>query len=255
MKIFAMCPIYDDVQWLQETIEGAYPEVDRIYLFVADKPWHGQPRRPGAVLRAMKAISQLSDPDLKIEILHDIWPNEETTRNEAMRIFREAGADYCMFLDSDEIWDPDDLRRARAIISAGLDVQYWYIHWYVYWKTREYRIAHEGCPLVFVKLDGQTKIQWLRAQIPGNRQTMDRTVASIHHMSYAHSDEEIRNKIANFQGAYGVNGTNENWFELVWKAWDQDHDLRNLHPVRGDAKDFECAVRVTEAELPPGLRR
>ena len=249
MKIFAMCPIYDDVRWLKEAVEGAYSVLDRIYLFVADHPWHGASPRDGAIEKTRRAITSLADPDHKIEVVADIWPNEETTRNEAIRIFREAGADYCMMLDSDEIWSSVDLDRMKRVIAASPEVQYWYTHWYIYWKDRLHRIEHGGTPLVFVKLDGQARIAWLRTPLQGGiSHTID---AAMHHMAYVRTDEEIQNKVRSITAAHG---TANDWFERVWKGWDLNHDLEDLHPVPSAAADFKRAVAITENDLPPALR-
>lgn len=246
-----MCPIYDDVAWLRETVDGAYPEIDKLYIFLSDHPWHGAPRRD--IRAAMRAICDLPDPDGKIEVLHDTWPNEESTRNAAMQICRECGADYCMFLDSDEIWDPAALVRVKAVIAAKPDVQYWYTWWTIYWKNRLNRVEPQFCgtPLVFVKLDGKTKIGWLRTPSPGGiRCTVNSEVGALHHMSYVRSDTEMRNKIRNIQVCHGVA---HDWFERVWKGWEKNQRLENLHPV--DPSAFRHTVSVAKRDLPPALRR
>jgi hypothetical protein len=72
----------------------------------------------------------------------------------------------------------------------------------------------------------------------------------LHHMSYARTDAQIFRKITTFGHAHEVV---PDWYENVWRKWDEDHSLQNLNPCWPAA--YRQIIEQPYAALPPIIRR
>jgi hypothetical protein len=141
--------------------------------------------------------------------------------------------DYVLMLDSDELLLDDDLHtlkelcenRAPAVISVRL---------HTYWKTTEYVIDPPEVGTIKVVLRRDVRMVGVReVEAP-----VHDTDIYCHHLSYVRSDEEVREKIRLSGHAHEIH---PHWFERVWKGWDNNPALENLHPVHPSA--YRRAVR------------
>ena len=127
----------------------------------------------------------------------------------------------------------------------------WRIWWYTYWKSAHYRIdpPEPYNPSVLVKL-GYGGFAETRNIASANPAVIPPTIAMCHHMSYARSDELILKKHI---AAPGHSQTMiDGWFENVWRRWDSDPTLTDLHPV--NPAHYQRAVRQAPQLIPEILR-
>lgn len=240
--------VYDDDSWLGDSFASVYDACTSVLFLVGDEPWHG---RPTSNTRTLEVIAQLPDQARKVRVIRGAWATETEQRNAGLEILREAGVDYCFVVDADEIYDEAALARMMRFAAGHPEVACWHMTWDTYWKSHEWVIEPREPfkPVVFVKVGAARFIE--HRNVGGEAHALvPPDVGFCHHMSYARTDEQVLKKITTFSHADEIRG---GWFEKVWKGWDQDHALRDLHPTHPPA--YGCAAARSADALPPVLRR
>jgi glycosyltransferase involved in cell wall biosynthesis len=224
-RFAAVCCIYDDDSWLAPTIESVYEACDSIWFLIGERPWNG-PATDQAPLIAR--IGALPDPAGKIRIVRGDWTDEHTQRNDGLRLLAEAGIDYCLVLDADEIYDPAEIQRAMAVARENPQIDCWNVSWFTYWKSFRYRVdpPEAFTPAIMVRVGTGTFVE-ARVYRTGRTATFPREVVMCHHMSYARTDEQIVRKISTFSHAKEIVA---GWYENIWRRWDADPTVENVHP-------------------------
>ncbi len=247
-RFAAVCCLYDDDSWLAPTVESVYEACDSIWFLVSDTPWNGEPTEQGHVI---ERIRQIPDPAGKIRIVQGQWPDEASQRNEGLRLVAEAGVEYCFVLDADEIYDPDQLQRAMAIVRENPHVDCWRLSCFTYWKSYRHRVDPPEAitAAVFVRT-GTGRFVENRKYEAERHMVLPRSIVAFHHMSYARTDAQILRKITTFGHAREVV---PGWYENVWRKWDEDRSLRNLNPCWPGA--YQRVVDQPYEALPPAIRR
>jgi GT2 family glycosyltransferase/glycosyltransferase involved in cell wall biosynthesis/Flp pilus assembly protein TadD len=240
--------VYDDITWLTESMESIYYSVDALYFLISDRPWFGQ---SADNTNTLECIRKFPDPLNKISIIQGTWANETDQRNAGLDILKEKGFAYCFAIDADEIYDPVHLQRMMDLVSRQPDIDCWHIALDTYWKTYRYRIEPREPlkPPVFLKT-GESRFIQNRLADGKNHGIIPSDIGICHHLSYARNNEEVLKKITTFSHAHEVQ---PGWFENIWKKWDTDHALSNLHPTHPEC--YQRAVEQSYAALPPVLKR
>jgi len=244
----ALCCLYDDCRWLEASIASVYPECDRIYFLVSDRPWSGPPRDISATFAA---IGNLADPDGKFTIIRGSWQTEAEQRNAGLEAMAASGIGYCFVLDGDEIYDSAELHEMKLAVFRAPEIECWHVTWFTYWKSERFRIEppEPFQPLVFVRV-GSARFDLMRNVNSSSRAMIDPRVGVCHHMSYAHSNEELKKKLSSFSHAHEVL---EGWYENTWLKWDENKEMTNLHPTHPAC--YARAIEQPRELLPPILRR
>ncbi len=246
MKRFAaVCCVYDDPTWIRLMIESTTEGVETVFILLNTQPWNSSGGDNSETQREIAAAGAKN-----VEVIQGTWGSETEQRNAGLQILRERGFDYCMVVDADEIYDPAAIVRMREAILQHPEVAAWYVHMFTYWKSPLYRIdpPEQFTPVVFVKVENGlfTENRHVRAEKVGRFQP---ALAICHHLSYARSDAEVQKKLARFSHSHEIR---PGWYESVWKGWDLNPQLENLHPVWAEA--YKRAVPQSEAAMPVGLR-
>jgi len=161
------------------------------------------------------------DPRVEM-IVTGTWQSEHDTRNEGMEILSDC--DYIFTIDSDEVFSDRSLdfltnvvetTHPRAILGGC----------HTYWKTVDWRIDPPELLMAPVLLHKDVRFSYLR-MFPGEYQFLRQYL--FHHLSYVRTDEECKEKLRLFGHASEVI---PGWYENVWRAWDSNHALEDLHPT------------------------
>jgi GT2 family glycosyltransferase len=247
-RFAAVCVVYEDDSWLPHTLEPVYDLCDSIWFMVNDRPWYGEATDQAPML---ERIRQLPDPDHKFRIVQGHWQDEIEPRNEAMDRLQQAGVDYCLVLDADEIWDPQVLAAAMTTVRGNPQIVLWRAGCYTYWKSHAYRVdpPEPYRAVVFLRVGGG-RFHYSRDALADTQAVFPIEQTAFHHMSYARSDEVVRRKI---DGCTHKLDVVPGWFENVWLGWDQDHAMENVHPCWPAA--YKRVIPQPYEALPPVLRR
>lgn len=173
--------------------------------------------------------------DPRVEILEGAWPGEAETRNAGIQFLSDC--EYIIGIDTDEIFSEEDLAKIADVCRED-SPEVVSVPLHTYWKTPQYRIDPPEPGVIPLVLRRDRKYQGLRG-VSGKARVLD---AHCHHLSYVRSDLELEEKLRTWGHARDLV---PGWYEKVWKAWDADHGLENLHPVHpvAYARAIECPDR------------
>jgi hypothetical protein len=230
VKFGAVVPVLNEWTYLPVVLGQLFKVCDRVIVLRGTKSLSG----------ASVRLTMVPDLDLRTEIVEGAWASEHETRNAGLDILEAGGMDYVFTVDSDEILSDAALavltetcetQKPRALLGGC----------HTYWKTPEWRIDPPEklvAPLVVRK---DVRFERLR-MFSGESTVINRYV--FHHLSYVRTDEEVQEKLRLFGHASEVV---PGWYDRVWKAWDANNALENLHPTHPEA--FKRAVKVTDDGL------
>lgn len=227
MKLGAIIPVLNEWKWVPAIARQLFKICDRVLI-----------------MRGMRSLSGATPPELSpvpynvlprnTEVFSGAWQSEHETRNSGMALLSDCG--YVLHVDSDELIPDDGLESIKRGIATGAHGVVCRMH--TYWKSIEYRIDPPEPLVALVAARKDVRFSQLRQpDVPkGGIALVDRRI--MHHLSYVRTDEEMREKLRTFGHAKEVI---PGWYERVWKAWDENHDLENLHPTHPGA--YQRAVR------------
>jgi glycosyltransferase involved in cell wall biosynthesis len=175
-------------------------------------------------------------------VIEGDWPDETSHRRSAYKHLRDAGWNYCLTIDSDEIIEPSLLEKLISISESGAADRV-HVEWDTYWKSPEYviRPREPFKPCVLINLQTVSHVH-IREFAGGTPLLLTAEHGIIHHFSYAGGDERIWKKITTWSHRDEIV---PDWWNSVWKAFDRNPLLRNLHPTHPGAYQF------AEHKLPP----
>lgn len=219
MKLGAVIPVLNEWRFLPAVVGQLAKVCDRVLVLRSDKSLSGA----AAELSAVPA----SFPD-KADLICGQWDSEHAIRNAGMDALDDC--DYVLSVDTDEILPDDGLAAIKRGIAVGSRAVVCRL--YTYWKTIGYRIDPPEQLFAPVAVRRDTRFKYLR-QVnirPGEAVLVDRY--AMHHLSYVRTDEEMLEKLRLFGHAKEIV---PGWYDKIWKAWDQNRELENLHPTHPSA--------------------
>ena len=234
MKLGAAIPVLNEWRFLPAVMGQLLRVVDRCVLVRPSRSQSGAPVK----------LAPVPDLDARVNVLEGNWTSEAETRNAGKDYLSDC--DYVFLVDSDEILLDRDLDRLKALAELR-DFKVIAVKLLTYWKTPEYRIDPPE--------DGTIKMV-LRRDVPvvGVREVRESSHVAegviCHHLSYVRTDEEILEKMRLSGHAREFRS---GWYEEVWKAWDSNRNLENLHPVHPSA--YRRAIHAPDPELSEVLRK
>lgn len=200
-------------------------------------------RPSGSQSGAPVELTPIPDLDPRIDVLEGNWRTEAETRNAGMDYLNDC--DYVFMVDSDEIVLDDDLEILRDLCLSGKH-RVIASRLFTYWKTPEYRIDPPEQGTIKIVLRREVRLHGVR-EVAGDVHMAD---IWLRHLSYVRTDDEVREKVRVSGHAREIL---PGWYERVWKAWDQNHDLEDLHPVHPPA--YRRAVCTPDPALEATLAR
>lgn len=231
-----MC-LHDDVEFLSVTLQPLLDANVPCILFASESAWNGsigQPERLDDLL-----------PIQGVEVVRGNWPNEEMHRNTAFHWCRDAGYFFMLIPDTDEVIEPGLLTTLLKFAEEDLaDVVRCAFD--TYWKSPEYVIRPREAirPAMLVNLASAT-YRYCREYTGPRSIFLDEHYGVVHHLSYCGDPRRIERKLETWGHKHEVI---PGWYERLYKAWDEDKTIRNLHPTHSQAYGFTERI-----EVPPVL--
>lgn len=241
VRAVAYC-VHDDHYYLECSLES-FREAGPAYVFISKTPWHGEPGHWEKCIAAAESAGAT--------VVCGEWGSEIDQRMAALSHLESLGFEYAFIPDGDEVIEPELLATLIGIADAGLADRV-YVEWDTYWKSPEYVIRpREGfVPAMLVKLGTATPVGGRNFE-GGRYLRLNGTFGIVHHLSWVGPEERILRKLSTWGHALEVL---PNWYEQIWKAWDNDKLLRTLHPTHPAAYEFAERVPVP-AILEPALQK
>jgi GT2 family glycosyltransferase len=224
--------LHDDFHYLRDVVR-LYRQVGPVTAFVSVRAWNGDDGRWDKCASEAAAMGA--------EVVPGDWPDETLQRRVALEEMRRRGHRHVLLPDGDEFVTAElmtALRKLAAVDAADV-VR---VSMETYWKGPEYRIHPPERLRPVMMVDAQTCHHSHVREYEGPRLLVlgpDHGV--MHHLSYGGPDERIRRKLATWGHRTEVVPS---WYERVWKGWDRDRTMRDLHPTHPTFYGF--AERIPE---------
>lgn len=234
--------VHDDCCFLSAALKSSEEVGDRL-VFVSSEPWHGE---PGDWQKSVMIAAEAG-----ATVIEGVWRSEEEHRAAAFRHLKDLGFTYALIPDSDEVIERRLLESLLKIAENDLADRV-YVEWDTYWKDAGHVVRpREGftpCILVHLERAWHTALRGFEG---GRALLLNESYGIIHHLSYAGSDERILRKISTWGHRDEVV---DGWHERVWKGWDSDRLMRNVHPTHPGAYGFIEAIEAPQALVDAGVQ-
>ena len=175
------------------------------------------------------------------------WHGEIEHRQAAGEHLLSLGYTHALLPDGDEIIEPRLLDTLLKIAEHDL-ADTVSVCWDTYWKTPEYvirpREPFTPCYLANLKVAKPVAGHQYRG---GRHLHLSEDYGIVHHLSWVGPEERIQRKLDSWAHAKEVL---PGWRERVWKRWDSDKALTNIHPTHPGAYGFAERIEVPEILVP-----
>ena len=255
-KTIAVVCVYDDVHFLAPVLDLMVDAVDHVLVLVGAAPWHGVDRGPSPALHIAGSCASNS-----LSVVSGSWSGESEQRTFGLTMARALPGNYthCFVVDSDELYDPAELRRMLVLAARHPEYPTFRIGMVTYFGQLR-AVVDPPEPLQalwLVSLDRCTGFNLREPLCESNMGAdaahvgyIDARTAVCHHVSYVRTDSDmVHRKLASYEHS---NEVEAGWIERVWRRWRQEPEMENLHPVHPPA--YKRSVARPLATLPPHLR-
>ena len=259
MKIVSLYVAFQGHDFVKASIDSIYNHVDKIVFAQSNIGWKGTPdKAKNTVFPVVKKWKEINDYADKIINIHGDWGDQLSHYNAGVEYIRKnIKCDYIHIIDTDEIYDDENLIKAKKYLIADNgkhDSFSCRINTYV--KSPFYQVNPiEPCsPVVFLKASVQG-VTGVRCNRVGNRQRWEDV--KYHHMCYVRvNDEDIRRKFYSIQVADGHASAND-WLTRIWDNINYKNlpYLKNLHPTIGAEKCWSSLIKINKSDMPIYLQR
>ena len=239
MSSLAVCYcVHDDAYYLAQSI-ASYKSAGKVFAFVSRIPWHGEPG-------GWEETARIAEEAGATVVLGD-WPGEDLHRQSSLDHLRSLGFTHALTPDGDEIIESELLSALIRIAEHELADRV-YIRWDTYWKSPEYviRPREQFAPLMVLDLR-VVRHMHVREYEGGRPLLLGPEYGLVHHLSYAGPEERIRRKTSTWGHREEIV---PGWHEEVWRAWDSNRLLRDLHPTHPPAYGLAERIAVPDLLLP-----
>lgn len=225
-KLCAAFMVHDDTEFLGAAI-SSFALVKDIFVFVSKVPW-------GAQAGDWQAAQKIAE-NAGAKVVLGEWASEHEQREYVRAHLLELGFTHALIPDGDEIIEPNLLGALTKIAESELADRV-YVEWDTYWKDSQHVVRpREGfTPCILLDLRVTNNVD-LRDYRGGRSLLLNATYGFVHHLSYAGSNARIQRKVTTWSHKDELV---PGWWELVWKGWDANPFLQNLHPTHPEAYRF-----------------
>lgn len=218
-KICACYITKDSEEFIEASIRSIYDIVSKI--IVVDNVSKD---------KTLNILEKFNDPQNKITVISREFKNKTEQRNVYCDILQ--GMEYCWVVDSDEVWDGENLRKVEHIIFGNPEVPGFCFNFIDFWKDLGH--VSKGVweqftgrkSLINLNICGKIKYDIHTLPILENGGDISSLFAKdifFHHYSYVRTDQQIKAKI-DYYIKTGTPGFQQqkDWYENVWLAWDKN---------------------------------
>ncbi|MCC6685432.1 MAG: glycosyltransferase [Fimbriimonadaceae bacterium] len=232
--------VHDDNTYLRASL-GSVEAVAR-FVFISKVDWTGKEGD-------WKKTIQIAE-EAGAEVVIGEWDDETSHRRAALQHLRDLSHSHAITIDSDEVIEPLLLDHLIRIAESDLADRV-HIRWDTYWKDAEHvvRPREPFSPCIMIALN-KVDHQFIREYTGGRQLFLNESFGIVHHLSYAGGDERIWKKINTWSHRDEIT---PNWWQRVWKAWDQNPLLQNLHPTHPENYRFVEHIHLPEILKTHGL--
>lgn len=261
LKIISITPCYQGNDFIKAMTDSIYNTCYKMLFFHSMVSWKGQSDSIGntclPVMSEWKKVNDYADKIVNISCSFDNQLDHYTYAVDfAKRHYPEA--DLILVLDTDEIFDDENLQRAiQHIKDDNLSHTSYSCKMFTYLKSPFWRISPtEGCSPVFALNPKKVKeITGVRCNKVSDRKHFEDV--KYHHMCYVRAnDDSIRRKFKSIQIADQAPSV-PTWITNVYDKINSKtySSMKNVHPSAHATTAWQSIIKVNKSDLSPYLQK
>lgn len=230
MKVGLITVAYRERRFIRKFIKHIPQWVDRKVVLLSEKPWYGEDVANDGTYDAVKSTSAIP--------IQSSWTSEEQQRNSGLSLLEDC--DWVLVLDPDEFLSDNDWFKLREHLArSSADALVCKLQ-KTYWKKGWVAVPPEGYRQIIAV---RPHVQFADKRVVNCG--YESAPVTIHHFSWARTDEEVWTKISHY--AHAVDFDIKQWYDEVWLKWQPG--MQDVHPTTPSAlHDFEPATLPKELE-------
>lgn len=250
LKIYALYKTFDGEEWIEKSLESIYKHVDGIVMVHSELAWDGK-TKVNRVSPVVREWAEKNDTEKKIHEFHTGVNNQEAQYKIGFDYIRVTFLyDWIMLIDSDEIWDDENWKKAkRHLMYNPHRAMHCKMHTYI--KKPYFRIhpPERARPTVFINrtVREMSGVRWHKIK---PKFYMD-DVFFHHYTLVRKNEEDIRRKIITSNQQDGANAVDVDWW--MREVWDRMPDVNDFHISKGYENSWHSLVRIAP-EVPGFLK-
>lgn len=227
-------------------LKGIYDFCDKLVVVYSDTSWIGGKQED----ETLQIIEQFEDPDDKLIIVKGSFTTQPEQRSVGLGILKELGHEFVFIVDSDELYDPEVIAKARPYLEKS-DAYGFRVCFYQMWKSLQFKLVPDNNILVFHRITDDLRFVGPSRQskyADPKKTTAIEVIPDIfcYHLTCCCSDEYMQEKLATRTYRKLVV---PNWYEEKWLKWWPG--MKDLHPT--SPHRYERAIPF-EGQLPNFMR-
>lgn len=250
MKIVSLTKTFGGHEWVKYMIESIYPFVDNLVFVNSDISWIG---RKGN--KCKREIAKFDDKNNKIVSLdYDTKDQLEQCNIGFEYIKNNLDCDYIMLVDTDEIWDSQNLMGAIKYIKRFPNYNTYKCRLKTYIKTPFWQVhpCERIEPVCFVKPS--------LTNFGEHSRCYDVPHFTAIHGIFFHHYVYVREKFNDVLEKIITSHVSENteYMDMSYwipNVWNKLPDVKNFHPAVGFHHHWKSIKQITHDESPEVLRK
>ena len=249
MKIVAFYKVFDGGEWLEASIKSIMDHVDHVFILNSDISWSGIGENNCRYIAERMANENDNITSVNLHCADQIYQYMH-----GFKIINELfKPDYIMLVDADEIWEYDDIVKAKKIIELNPDYDAYRCNVRTYIKSPYYRIepAESIEPVVFVRGGMNDYGQLIRCCDLKNHICMQGVF--FHHFSYVR--KSFHSVMMKFFNSHHSEKQPTEPLDYWISKWNALPAGKNLHPAIGFQKCWDHVEVIKKDKLPEVLQK
>jgi hypothetical protein len=252
--IVALYKVWRGEEFMEASLASIYYHVGAILVLSSEISWNGV--KGNTVKPVVEKWKKENDHYDKIKIVDFDSLSQDAQYQFGVQLIRKIypNCTWIMIVDTDEIWDDENLLRAKnkyLKFSRGIGA-YRTRHWGCV-KSLLYAVEDDGRavqPMVFVRSDCQ--FRGVRGSASGPSITME-DVTWFHASMIRKTEQDVFDKIKTSTiGDINVKCTDLTWWKI--NVWDKIPNVENFHYTIGFEYVWKRIRKIKVEDLPPTLR-
>jgi len=253
ISVVALYKTWSGEEFVDASMASIYKHVDKIIMVHSNVSWDGT-HSENTVLPVVVAWSIKNDMHGKlINLIYDTQSQPEQYAVGMNYIKNNLQCDYVMLIDTDEVWDEQDLLRSQRYLEspANRRINAFCCNLHTYVKSPFYRITPpEMCkPTVFVRSNVHELLG-----VRGNKVKPSLVMPDVfmHHFTLVRNNINIiKHKIQLSNIGDGGPSVNINkWLINKWDKLGADPTVSDFHISKNFERSWKGIIKITKQDLP-----
>lgn len=255
MKITCLVKTFSGKEFCTSSLESIYNFCDNIVFVHSEVSWSG--KKGNDVYPIIYEWTEKNDTKGKITNIRGNWYDQDSQYDFGLKYIQQNfEQDYIMLIDTDEIWDFENLNKSKNILENNKDYNSFTCNMFTYVKSPYYRVEKiEPCkPVVFLRSNIKEMLGIRGNGIQPKYYMKD---VIMHHFCYVRENENIIKDKFITSKIGDKNESNSDWFENKWNKinFKNLNNIENLHPTVGAEYCWNKLIKVGKNDLPMTVQK